>query len=303
MVDMVKRSSFENNEVVDLTEEIKLVSPTDTPLTTMLMGRGQVVPAKDITVTWREKELNSQRGTLKLEGAEAGDVITSTRGTLDNQCQIIEKVTQVSGTARALNPVGIGDVFDSEVSDRLIETKRDMEWYFLNGAKAKESGSTPRQMNGLVNLVNDKNVVQTKGALSEDHFLEALQKMWDHGAQGEYFAFVNANVKRIINNLAKNGANVRFMGDNGSMQNVLGIGVQKIATDFGEISLVLDRYADTKTILTVDLGEVQIAELRGTFYEDLPKAGDYFKGHVINESTIKLLNSYAGSKVLITDAE
>lgn len=303
MADMVKRSSFEKNEVVDLTEEIKLVSPTDTPLTTMLMGRGQVVSAKDITVTWREKELNSQRGTLKLEGAEAGDVITSTRGTLDNLCQIIEKVTQVSGTARALNPVGIGDVFDSEVNDRLVETKRDMEWYFLNGTKASESGSTPRQMNGLVNLVNDKNVVQTKGALSEDHFLEALQKMWDHGAQGEYFAFVNANVKRLINNLAQNGANVRFMGDQGSMQNVLGIGVQKIVTDFGEISLVLDRYADTKTILTVDLGEVQIAELRGTFYEDLPKAGDYFKGHVLNESTIKLLNSYAGSKVLITDAE
>lgn len=303
MADMVKRSSFEKNEVVDLTEEIKLVSPTDTPLTTMLMGRGQVVSAKDITVTWREKELNSQRGTLKLEGAEAGDVITSTRGTLDNLCQIIEKVTQVSGTARALNPVGIGDVFDSEVNDRLVETKRDMEWYFLNGTKASESGATPRQMNGLVNLVNDKNVVQTKGALSEDHFLEALQKMWDHGAQGEYFAFVNANVKRLINNLAKNGANVRFMGDQGSMQNVLGIGVQKIVTDFGEISLVLDRYADTKTILTVDLGEVQIAELRGTFYEDLPKAGDYFKGHVLNESTIKLLNSYAGSKVLITDAE
>ena len=303
MADMVKRSSFEKNEVVDLTEEIKLVSPTDTPLTTMLMGRGQVVSAKDITVTWREKELNSQRGTLKLEGAEAGDVITSTRGTLDNLCQIIEKVTQVSGTARALNPVGIGDVFDSEVNDRLVETKRDMEWYFLNGTKASESGSTPRQMNGLVNLVNDKNVVQTKGALSEDHFLEALQKMWDHGAQGEYFAFVNANVKRLINNLAKNGANVRFMGDQGSIQNVLGIGVQKIVTDFGEISLVLDRYADTKTILTVDLGEVQIAELRGTFYEDLPKAGDYFKGHVLNESTIKLLNSYAGSKVLIADAE
>lgn len=67
------------NEVVDLTEEIKLVSPTDTPLTTLLMGRGQVVPANDITVTWREKELNSDRGTLKLEGAEAGDVITSSR--------------------------------------------------------------------------------------------------------------------------------------------------------------------------------------------------------------------------------
>ena len=302
MAGMVKRADFLENEVVDLTEEIKLVSPTDTPLTTLLMGRGQVVPANDITVTWREKELNSDRGTLKLEGSEAGEAITSGRKTLSNVCQIIEKVTQVSGTARSLNPKGIGDVFNSEVQDRLVETKRDMEWYFLNGTKALESGSTPRQMNGLVNLVASGNVVETKGALTEEHFLDALQEMWKHGAQGEYFSFVNANIKRMINDLAKAGNNVRFLGDNGSMQNVLGIGVQKIVTDFGEISLVLDRYADIKTILTVDLAEVQIAELRGTFYEDLPKAGDYFKGHVLNESTIKLLNSHAGSKISITEA-
>lgn len=38
-------------------------------------------------------------------------------------CQIIEKVTQVSGTARSLNPKGINDVFNSEVQDRLVETK------------------------------------------------------------------------------------------------------------------------------------------------------------------------------------
>lgn len=60
MADMVKRKDFLENEVVDLTEEIKLVSPTDTPLTTMLMGRGAVEPATDITVTWRERELNSK---------------------------------------------------------------------------------------------------------------------------------------------------------------------------------------------------------------------------------------------------
>ena len=302
MADMVKRKDFLENEVVDLTEEIKLVSPTDTPLTTMLMGRGAVEPATDITVTWRERELNANRGTLKLEGAEAGAVITSTRGSLSNVCQIIEKVTQVSGTARALHPKGIGDTFTAEVQDRLIETKRDLEWYFLNGTKTLEADSTPRQMAGLINLVNDNNVVSTAGALSEDHFLVALQKMWDHGAQGAYFAFVNATQKRAINALAKTGNNVRWVLDNGSVTNVYGIAVSKIVTDFGEISLVLDRYMDNNTILTLDLDEVRIAELRGTFYEDLPKAGDYFKGHVINESTIKLLNSYAGSKILVTAA-
>ena len=302
MADMIKRSSFLDNEVVDLTEEIKLVSPTDTPLTTMLMARGQVEKANDITVTWRERELNTNRGTLKLEGAEAGEVITSTRGSLSNVCQIIEKVTQVSGTARALQPKGVGDAFNAEVQDRLIETKRDLEWYFLNGTKTLEADGTPRQMAGLINLVNANNVVQTKGALAETHFLDALQKMWDKGAQGAYFAFVNATQKRAINALAQAGTNVRLVMDNGSLANVYGVGVSKIVTDFGEISLVLDRYMDANTILTVDLDEVRIAELRGTFYEDLPKAGDYYKGHVLNESTIKLLNSYAGSKILVNEA-
>lgn len=298
MADMVKRSDFLQNEVIDLAEEIKLVSPTDTPLTTLLMGRGQTVPATDITVTWRERKLNDQRGTLKLEGAEAGDAIKSSRGSLSNICQIIEKVTQVSGTAQALNPKGIGNSFQSEVSDRLTETKRDLEWYFINGTKTMEADSTPRQMDGLMNLVNDKNVIDGTGkTFSEELILDALQGMWDHGANGEYFSFVNASVKRMVNGLLKNGTNVKVDIDN-SMDQVLGITVAKIQSDFGVINLVLDRRMVTDAMLTVDLEQVEIAELRGTFYEDLPKSGDYFRGHVLNESTIKLLNSYAGSKII-----
>ena len=211
MADMVKRKDFLTDEVVDLSDEIKLVSPTDTPLTTMLMGRGAVVPATDITVTWREKQLDTTRGTLIKEGADAGTVVVSSRSSISNLCQITEKVTQVSGTARALHPKGVGDTFDAEVSDRLIELKRDMEWYFLNGTKTVESDTAARQMNGLVNLVNSNNVISTAGALTEDHFLDAFQKMWDHGAQGEYFAFVNATQKRAINALAKAGSNVRWV--------------------------------------------------------------------------------------------
>lgn len=299
---MIKRNNFLDGEVLDLAEEIKLVSPTDTPLTTMLMGRGAVVPAKDITVTWREKQLNTTRGTLIKEGADAGSVLTSSRSSISNLCQILEKVTQVSGTARSLHPTGIGDVFEAEVNDRLIELKRDLEWYFLNGTKTVESDSAARQMNGLVNLVNSGNVISTAGALTEDHFLTAFEKMWDHGAQGEYYAFVNATQKRAINALAKAGTNVRWTLDNGSVENEWGIGVSKIVSDFGTINLVLDRHMDASTILALDLDEVQIAELRSTFYEDLPKAGDYYKGHIINESTIKLLNSYAAAKILVTAA-
>lgn len=297
MAEMVKRKDFLENEVVDLREEIALVSPTDTPLTTLLMGRGAVVPATDITVTWRERKLNEDRGTLKLEGAEAGDPIKSSRGTLSNVCQIIEKVTQVSGTAEKLNPKGIGSSFNAEVADRLIETKRDLEWYFLNGVRAAETEDTPRQMNGLINLVNTENVLDATAGLSEELMLDAMQKMWDHGSQGEYFTFVNASVKRQLNNLLKSAANIRINIENGLAQ-TMGITVQKVESDFGTLNLVLNRHMDVNTMLILDLDQVQIAELRGTFFEMLPKSGDYHKGHILNESTIKLLNSYSGAKLI-----
>ena len=294
---MVKRKDFLANEVMDLRDEIALVSPTDTPLTTLLMGRGAVVPAKDITVTWRERKLNEDRGTLILEGAEAGTPIKSSRGSLSNICQIIEKVTQVSGTAQALNPAGIGNSFDAEIADRLLETKRDLEWYFLNGTKAEEADSTPRQMNGLINLVNTANVIDGTAGLTEDLLLDALQKMWDHGAQGEYFTFVNASVKRLINRLAKAGDNIRFVKGDEGIGKMFGVTYNRFESDFGILNMVLDRHTAANTLFAVDLEQVEIAELRGTFYEDLPKAGDYQKGHIINESTIKLLNSDAGAKI------
>lgn len=305
---MVKRKDFINGEVMDLKETIALVSPTDTPFTTLLMGRGAVVPAKDITVTWRERKLNDERSKLNLEGAEAGTPIKSNRGSLSNICQIIEKVTQVSGTAQALNPLGIGNSFDAEIADRLIEAKRDLEWYFLNGTKTEEADNTPRQMNGVINLVNTDNVIDGTAGLTEDLLLDALEKMWDHGAQGEYFTFVNASTKRLINRLAKAGDNIRFVKGDEGVGKMFGVTYNRFESDFGILNLVLNRHMAANTLFAVDLEQVEIAELRGTFYEDLPKAGDYQKGHIINESTIKLLNSYAAAKIinvskLATDTE
>ena len=153
-------------------------------------------------------------------------------------------------------------------------------------------------MNGLMNLVNSKNVVDATGKdFSEEIILDSLQAMWDAGAHGEYYTFVNASVKRLVNNLLKTGTNVK-VNVTQSTDQVLGITVAKIESDFGIINLVLNRHMVTDAMLTVDLEQVEIAELRPTFYEDLPKSGDYQKGHIINESTIKLLNSYAGSKII-----
>lgn len=294
--------TFLEGELIDLSNEIALVNPTDTPLYTLIAGRGQITKAQDITVTWREKELNQTRGQLILEGAEAGNPINSSRTMQSNVCQIMEKVVSVSGTVRALAAKGLGDEFNSEVTDRLVELKRDIEWYLINGVKALESGSTPRQMNGLINMVSAETTkdlsAKTTGAgkLEEADFLDMLQAIWARGAGGSFYAFLNAGEKRIVNDLLKNTTNARLIMEQGD--NVLGVKVQKIDTDFGEINLVLNRHMPTGNILAVDLDLVEVAELRPTFYEDLAKTGDYSKGHVVVENTVKLLNQFAGGKII-----
>ena len=102
-----------------------------------------------------------------LEGAEAPESVHSTRVMKSNICQIMSKATSVSGTLNALNPHGIGNEFANEIADRLLELKRDMEYFFISGAKAVESDSTPRQMDGLMNLVGHSIDLES-GALTED---------------------------------------------------------------------------------------------------------------------------------------
>lgn len=293
-------TQFLEGEVMDLANEIALINPTDTPLTTLLMGKGKITKASDITVTWREKELNGTRAQLKTEGAEAGDGVNSTRTMKSNVCQILEKVTAVSGTARAMAVKGLGDEFVGEVNDRLTELKRDMEYYFLQGTKALESGETPRQMDGLLNLVANEVDISTRevgaGELSENDILDLLQNIWNSGSHGEMYAFLNAGEKRLVNEFLKGGTNTRLIAEAGD--NVMGVKVNKIDTDFGTLNLVLNRHMPVGQILAVDLDLVEIAELRPTFYEDLAKTGDYSKGHVIVENTIKLLNTQAGGKII-----
>ena len=281
-------------EVQDLKEEIVLVTPKDTPLVSMLYSMGKVVPATDITVTWRERELNGTRSAIKKEGAESGEAIKSTRQMFSNICQIMERVTSVSGTLSALKPYGVGDEYAKELEDRLAELKRDMEYYFLNGAKAVETESNGRQMNGLFNMVAnviDKGTTDLTLADLED----GMQKMWEKGCNGDVYLFVNATEKRKIN---------KFFTENNITINTqvldtkIGIKVDTVDTDFGTIHIVLNRHIPVGTVLGLDLNLVEVAELRSTFHEVLAKTGDYTKGHIIVENTIKLLNQYAGFKII-----
>lgn len=291
---MKKSTDLLVGELQDLKEEIILVQPKDTPLVSMLYANGRVVPVSDITVSWRERELNNVRSEIKKEGSEASEPIKSTRAMFSNICQIMERATSVSGTLQALKPYGVGDEYAQELQDRLAELKIDMEYYFINGAKAVETDSTGRQMDGLVNLIADSNKfvkAEEDKVLKLEDLLLGMEKMWDKGCHSDVYAFVNSSQKKVINKFCK--ANDILINSQ-VLDNKLGFLVDTIETDFGTVHIILDRHIPQDMVLGLDLSMVEVGELRGTFHEVLAKTGDYTKGHIICENTIKLLNQYSG---------
>ncbi|MCR2042617.1 DUF5309 domain-containing protein [Anaerosalibacter massiliensis] len=283
---MIKTDNFTQNENIDLTKEISLVHPIDTPLSTLLLGSGQYDKATSKIVTWREKELSIDEDMTVAEGAETTKFQSSTRKEKNNVCQIFKRSVAVSGSAMASDVIGIKDMLGEELNDRLIEMKIGMEKAFLNSVKDDGSATGIRKMQGLQNFVTTDNKVNR--VFSEDAFKATVRKLWENGlGTGEYVALVNADMKEKIDALYKDTYFYQAQNDK------FGIVANTIQTNFGNVHLILDRHMDADKILIFDPAFVRIAFLRTPQFEMLAKTGDSVKAQVIAEPTLKVLNEKA----------
>lgn len=290
-----------NGETLDLKDVIELVSPTDTPLLTMLMAKG-VTKATSINPTWREESLNATGDNAQLEGGDAVDATNGTRTVTGNNCQILKKTAGISGSLEASDVKGVASELNRSIEMRSKEIKMDCETYILAGTKADEvAGVSGRQMNGLLNMVD--NVVDVSdvggtgvGTLTEADFESALQMMWDKGVAGENtITFVPATIKKLLKTIYKTGKTSNYE-DGGSM--VMGIKVDTIVTDFGTCNLVMNRHMPAETILGVNLDYCELTELRAPFASDIPNGADKKEVQIIWEPSVKLTNKYAGFKII-----
>lgn len=283
---MIKTDNFTQNENIDLTKEISLVHPMDTPLTTLILGSGQYDKATSKIVTWRERELNADTDMTVEEGSETTEFQNSTRKEKNNVCQIFKRAVSVSGSAMASDVLGIKDMLGEELNDRLIEMKINMEKAFLNSVKDDGSTSGIRKMQGLQNFTITKNKITD--VFSEDTFKATIKKLWDAGlGSGEYVALVNADLKEKIDALYRDKYYYQAQNDK------FGIVANTIQTNYGNVHLILDRHMDADKLVIFDPSFVRIAFLRTPQFEMLAKTGDSVKAQVIAEPTIKLLNEKA----------
>lgn len=287
---MFKSTNLTAGESISLAKEIVKIGITDTPLTSLILAKGLTEKANGTVHTWREKSYSNDADVSVIEGNENVNFYQSGRAEMNNVLELFQKGVSVSGTANAINVQGQGNIFSSEVADRLTELKVNIEKQVTKGTK-NDGSATPyiRRMAGLESFADSANLVTgaTSGIITEAEIKATVKKLWDQGLPtGEYFGLVNADIKEQIDALYKGQYTY-------SQTNVFGIIVDVIRTNYGNLNLLLSRHASVDKMTVFDASALSLAFLREAQFEPFAKTGDSVKGQVIAEGTLKVASKKA----------
>lgn len=301
----------------DLSDIIANIAPTDTPFwTSIKSGRAEATFSE-----WQTDTLASAAANKQLEGDESTFSAVVPTQRLGNRTQISRKTVIVSGTNRAVNAAGRGDELAYQIAKLGKELKRDIE-FELTGKNAVvvESGGPPtttaRQSGGLelwittnVSLATvgtpGASVAKTAGqpnnaanltdgtqrAFDEEDLKTVTAAAWTAGGSPSILMVGPFN-KRAVS--AFTGNSTRTIDASVKrLQNAIDV----YAHDFGELTVVPNRFSRDRTAVVYDPEYWELRWLRPIFMEDLAKTGDADKRHIIGEWTLAALQEASSGKV------
>lgn len=290
---MLTSTNFTSSESISLAKEIAIIGVQSTPLTSMLMAKGNIEKALSTVYSWREKTLDSTEDISALEGEDTTVFFESARAELNNILEIFKKGATISGTVIAMK----NNQFAGEINDRLLELKINIEKKLINGVKA-DGSLTPfkRQMSGLIEFADVSNAVtQAGGAVVEQTIKDVMFNLWNQSlAEGQYFALVNAEIKEDVDAIYKDRYSYNHVTTN------FGLLVDSVSTNYGTLNFVLSKHTPVDKMVVFNDSYVDLAYLREPHFEPLAKTGDSVKGQVVAETTLKMGSKKAVAVVTVT---
>ncbi len=279
-------SDNKNIKQLDLTKELILTDAVNLPFTSLLLKNGRQ-KATSVTVNWDYEQLDNSRGLAK-EGSDVEKFEESDRTTGDNNvCQILRKAVNVSDTAQSVSQEHIADLFAHELNNRLIEIKRDLEYYLINGVKEINT-SNPRQMAGLLQFVKAENKKEVTKALDLKTLQEMAKIMKQAGTASQNLVLLcDYNTYDIVADLFQD--KTYYQG----VTNEFGSPVHKLNLTYaGVVPYIIDTMPKD-TCLMANMDFLKLAELRPLTYAELAKTGSSTKGFIEMENTLKVLHPNA----------
>lgn len=222
-------------------------------------------------------------GMARLEGDESDDIAFTDKTVGSNFTQIFHQEVKVSRTEDMISQYGLSEESVYQGDKVVPSLMRLIERHFFrNTTAAAGSASTPRAMGGYQAFVTDNKV--SGATLAQSQFENAVKAAFDDGGNGPWVAFLSSTNLQKVKNFYDSSNFLRV----DRTETTLGMVIERVLTPYGNVDLVLDRWATDTEIAILDPEKVGFKTFYPFTQEPLAKGGDYEKSEVVGEFTLCL---------------
>lgn len=296
----------------NLADVIYNISPIDTPFMNNI-GR------ESESNTYNEWQVDAlaapNASNAALEGADIPGTTTTPTTRLGNYTQISTKDVTVSGTVEAVNKAGRRSELAYQLAKRGSELKRDIESILCSKQPAVAgSDSVARNTAGIEAFIQAPNAVRGVGGADPTlsggtsgypnagptdgtavTFTEAMLKtglaaVWTSGGDTD-IVMVGPTHKQVVSGFA--GIATRFRDVPAGRQAQIIGAADVYVGDFGEVTIVPNRFKREATALLLDTNYLGVGYLRNFQQIEVARSGDSEKRLLLAEYMLKVHNFHA----------
>ena len=226
-------------------------------------------------------------GTILAEGADPENARSRDRTTRYNVTQIFgPTAVHVTASENAVKKYGLtSSEFDKQAGNRLKEEFIKLEQAILYGSLIEDSTNEWRAMGGMKHYIAT-NVDSSTTVFTETAVLTQLQAMFDAGGGGELRMALGSKQKRVAGSFTTAGAATVTVNMDRS-DRATGRVIDYIDSDFGRVSLLLDRNVRKADAFLWSRDQAEVCTLRPLGFEMLAKTGDSEKGQIVGEKSLR----------------
>jgi hypothetical protein len=301
----------------DLSNIITNIAPEETPYMSNI-GRESI---SNSLFEFQSDTLAAAAANKQIEGDDVAsfDAVTATVR-LQNYAQISRKTIILSATEEVVNKAGRRSELAYQIAKRSAELKRDQEFTMLNGAVAAAgSTSTARGTASLGAWVKTNVDMQTNGVnpsyttlpssartdgnvrtFTETILKNVIQQVWAAGGTPKILMTGPVNKQRVSG--FSGIASSRFNINGGEKPATLIGAVDVYVSDFGNVSVIANRFQRERDAWVLDPEYAKMVVLRPYQQIELAKTGDAEKRMLLVEWGHKVLaeNAHGLAADLIT---
>jgi hypothetical protein len=285
----------------DLSDVITRIDPDETPVFSALRKEA----GNGVFVEWQVQELAAASATnYQNEGADATFDTPTATTRLGNYMQISQKDAAVSGTLDAVDKAGRAKETAYQKVLKGLELRRDIEKY-LHSDTAR-SGSDPRKAGSLSSWITNvddasgtsaatgdgtdvPDMAGTNRTLTLAMIDNAMQAAYEDGGQPNMLV-VSPAKKVEFSDLNSGSVATNQINYTAPREAAIVGSVSLYLSDFGQLDVVIDRFASSDRVYLLDSDYASICTLPGRNFavQELAKTGDAEKFQIVTEWTLKV---------------